>query len=66
MRFASLGSGSEGNALVVALPAGGYLMVDCGFNRKEALRRLARIGLDPAGLRATVQRLCEQLGVAEH
>ncbi|MGE0800884.1 MAG: MBL fold metallo-hydrolase [Lautropia sp.] len=53
MRFASLGSGSEGNALVVELPAadGGYLMVDCGFTQKEAARRLVRLGLDPAGLR---------------
>lgn len=64
MRFASLGSGSEGNALVVALPdagqgwsagpedAAGYLLVDCGFNLKETGRRLARLGLELSGLRA--------------
>ncbi len=64
MRFASLGSGSEGNALVVALPDadqawsgvagvdGGYLLVDCGFNLKETGRRLARLGLELSGLRA--------------
>ena len=63
MRFASLGSGSEGNALVVALPdtdlawsagrgdAGGFLLVDCGFNLKETARRLARLpgGTAPFG-----------------
>ena len=49
MRFASLGSGSEGNALLVE--AGGALhgrvafrvMVDCGFGLREAERRLARL-----------------------
>lgn len=56
MRFASLGSGSEGNALVVALPevageSAGFLLVDCGFNRKEAGRRLAMLGLSLDGLR---------------
>ena len=49
MRFASLGSGSEGNGLVVE--AGGTrLLVDCGFSPRETSRRLSRIGLDPADL----------------
>jgi hypothetical protein len=39
MRFASLGSGSEGNALVVQ--AGNTcLMLDCGFGLAETARRL--------------------------
>lgn len=53
MRFASLGSGSEGNALVVGLPGEeGFLLVDCGFALKEVTRRLARLELGLAGLRA--------------
>ncbi|OGA08121.1 MAG: MBL fold metallo-hydrolase [Betaproteobacteria bacterium RIFCSPLOWO2_02_FULL_65_20] len=49
MRFASLGSGSEGNGLVVeAGPT--RLLLDCGFSLRDATRRLARIGLDPADL----------------
>ncbi len=49
MRFASLGSGSEGNALVVE--AGGdstaarRILVDCGFGLAKARQRLARLGL---------------------
>ena len=49
MRFASLGSGSEGNGLVVEAGAS-RLLLDCGFPPREAMRRLARIGLDPADL----------------
>src|SRR6266545_7389246 len=49
MRFASLGSGSEGNALVVE--AGGTrLMLDCGFPLRETVSRLARAGLEPSDL----------------
>ena len=44
VRFASLGSGSKGNAWVVQ--AGRTtVMVDCGFGPREAVRRLARLGL---------------------
>jgi phosphoribosyl 1,2-cyclic phosphodiesterase len=46
MRFASLGSGSAGNALV-AEAGTTRLMVDCGFSIRETERRLARIGLGP-------------------
>ena len=49
MRFASLGSGSEGNGLVVEAGAS-RLLLDCGFPPPAAMRRLARIGLDPADL----------------
>ncbi|WP_321876572.1 MBL fold metallo-hydrolase [Paraburkholderia bannensis] len=48
MRFASLGSGSEGNALVVEAGGGATptrLLLDCGFSAKEVERRLARAGL---------------------
>jgi len=51
MRFASLGSGSEGNALIVE--AGGTrVMLDCGFSTTETVRRLARLGLEPETLSA--------------
>lgn len=58
MRFASLGSGSQGNALVVVLPgrsAGGprrFVLIDCGFNRRETQRRLQALGLSLDGLAA--------------
>ncbi len=44
MRFASLGSGSEGNALLVQSGATCVLM-DCGFNLTETHARLARLGM---------------------
>lgn len=51
MRFASLGSGSRGNAALVE--AGGTcVMVDCGFSMREACRRLAVLGRVPADLTA--------------
>jgi phosphoribosyl 1,2-cyclic phosphodiesterase len=44
MRFAFLGSGSEGNSLLVQ--AGSTtLMLDCGFSVNETVSRLARLGL---------------------
>ena len=49
MRFASLGSGSEGNGLVVEAGAS-RLLLDCGFSLRDATRRLARVGLDAADL----------------
>ena len=53
MRFASLGSGSEGNALLISAGSGAtatHLMLDCGFVMREAERRLARLGLEAAQL----------------
>lgn len=51
MRFASLGSGSEGNGLVVE--AGGTcVMIDCGFGVRDTAMRLARLGLEPGALAA--------------
>jgi phosphoribosyl 1,2-cyclic phosphodiesterase len=49
MRFASLGSGSAGNATVVE--AGETrLLLDCGFSVKETVQRLARLNLAPEQL----------------
>ena len=46
MRFACLGSGSQGNGLVVEV-ANTRLLLDCGFTLKEAIIRLSRLGLEP-------------------
>ena len=51
MRFASIGSGSEGNGLVVE--AGDTrVMIDCGFGIRDSAARLARIGVAPDSLSA--------------
>jgi phosphoribosyl 1,2-cyclic phosphodiesterase len=51
VRFASLGSGSEGNGLVVEAGAT-RVLVDCGFGIRDAGARLARLGLLPGDLTA--------------
>lgn len=51
MRFASLGSGSRGNAALVEA-GGACVMVDCGFSIRETCRRLAVLGRVPADLTA--------------
>jgi phosphoribosyl 1,2-cyclic phosphodiesterase len=51
MRFASLGSGSRGNATLVER-GDTLLMVDCGFSCAEAERRLQRLGRTAAQLSA--------------
>jgi phosphoribosyl 1,2-cyclic phosphodiesterase len=53
MRFASLGSGSAGNALVLEINQT-RLMLDCGFSVKETLTRLARLNLQPTELAGIV------------
>ncbi len=53
MRFASLGSGSGGNALVVEVEQT-RILLDCGFGLADVTRRLARVGLIPADLSAIV------------
>lgn len=51
MQFASLGSGSKGNATLVR--AGDTLvMIDCGFSVRDTLRRMARLGVEPGQLDA--------------
>jgi phosphoribosyl 1,2-cyclic phosphodiesterase len=55
MRFASLGSGSEGNSLLVEVVTGGAttrILIDCGFGVKETVTRLARLGVAPSELSA--------------
>jgi phosphoribosyl 1,2-cyclic phosphodiesterase len=47
--FASLGSGSAGNALLVESGTT-CLMIDCGFGQRETLRRLARLERTPENL----------------
>lgn len=53
MRFASLGSGSQGNALIVECGTT-RVMLDCGFGPREALLRLERLGLAAADITAVV------------
>jgi len=59
LRFASLASGSKGNALVVqAREAAGSagngttVLVDCGLNLRDAEKRLGRVGLEPSQIDA--------------
>lgn len=49
IRFASLGSGSAGNALLVESGTT-CLMLDCGFGLRETVARLLRLGKLPADL----------------
>jgi phosphoribosyl 1,2-cyclic phosphodiesterase len=49
MRFAVLGSGSEGNALVVQVGQT-LVLLDCGFSLSETVSRLARLGLQAGQL----------------
>ena len=51
MRFASLGSGSKGNATLVE-SGDTCLMIDCGFNLKQTLMRLQKIGRKPEDITA--------------
>jgi len=53
MRFASLGSGSSGNALLVEVGSTRVLL-DCGFGTAELKARLARLHLTPQDLDAVV------------
>lgn len=46
MRFASLGSGSRGNALVIE-SGSTRVLLDCGFGIKETVRRLERLNVAP-------------------
>ena len=53
MKFASLGSGSEGNALLVAVGQTRVLM-DCGFGLQDTLLRLARLDVSAERLSGIV------------
>ena len=51
MRFASLGSGSRGNALII--DAGETkLLLDCGFSTRSTIQRLSRLGVQPEEISA--------------
>jgi phosphoribosyl 1,2-cyclic phosphodiesterase len=49
MKFAALGSGSQGNGLVVEAGSS-RVMVDCGFGLADTVQRLQRIDLQPRDL----------------
>ncbi len=53
MRFASLGSGSQGNSLVVEAQ-GTRVLLDCGFGLAATAARLARLGLVPEDITALI------------
>jgi phosphoribosyl 1,2-cyclic phosphodiesterase len=53
MRFASLGSGSRGNALLVESGTT-RLLLDCGFGPRELLLRLAKLDIEASQLDAIV------------
>jgi phosphoribosyl 1,2-cyclic phosphodiesterase len=53
MRFASLGSGSKGNALLIEA-SGTRILLDCGFNMSDVLARLSRVGLTASDLDAVI------------
>jgi phosphoribosyl 1,2-cyclic phosphodiesterase len=54
MQFCSLGSGSEGNALLVECAPKRYVLLDCGFRLKELDARLAARGLSTDNLSAVL------------
>lgn len=51
MRFASLGSGSRGNATLIQT-GDTTIMVDCGFSMTETESRLKRVGVAPGSIAA--------------
>jgi len=52
-RFASLGSGSSGNATLVAFNET-VILIDCGFSRAEIEKRMAKFNVHPAQLKAII------------
>jgi len=51
VRFACLGSGSEGNGLLVEVGST-RVLVDCGFGVRDTVARLRRLGVEPETLTA--------------
>jgi len=55
VRFASLGSGSDGNALLIESQDGARvtrILIDCGFSLRESRRKLRAAGIEPEQLDA--------------
>lgn len=50
MRFASIGSGSQGNGTLIDNGGKGAILLDCGFSARETRNRLAMKSLDIANL----------------
>lgn len=53
MKFTVLGSGSTGNAVLIATEKT-RVLVDAGLSARETVKRLAAVGVDPADLDAVV------------
>jgi phosphoribosyl 1,2-cyclic phosphodiesterase len=53
VRFAVLGSGSQGNGTLIS-SGDTHVLVDCGFSLRETERRLARLGVSPDILSAVL------------
>jgi phosphoribosyl 1,2-cyclic phosphodiesterase len=51
VRFACLGSGSEGNGLLVEV-GGTRILIDCGFGIRDTIARLARLAVEPESVTA--------------
>ena len=51
MRFASLGSGSDGNGLLVEV-GDTRVLIDCGFGLRDTVARLARLGVEAEAVSA--------------
>ena len=43
MRFASIGSGSDGNGTLIRGSDGECVLLDCGFSARDALARMAEL-----------------------
>ncbi len=57
LRFVALGSGSEGNALLVEVRSDGVctrVLLDCGFGVRETVARLSAVGVDAASVDAVL------------
>ncbi len=67
MRFASIGSGSDGNGTLVSNGGEGCILLDCGFSAKDAVARMAERGIaaaDLAGILVTHEHTDHVKGVA--
>ena len=53
LRFASLGSGSSGNAMLIQSEET-TVMLDCGFSCKETIKRLQQLEVEPQAIDAIV------------